>query len=152
MSKRAIDLEILELEDEATVLTSGDMSSSHEAYYLTDHTMPIAPPGVAFCDCNGANDAQGLFFKDPNRAGSMQRVTATADDTCPHCHHQVFYRRVERPNKNHRASHNFNKKKREPKPALMDMPDKAQPRGLKIAEVMPISYESSVILPGVRKY
>lgn len=121
-------------------------------YYLSQDDMPQSLPGVPHCDCPESSEVAGVIFNNgylPTRVMTMHQVTPTIDDECPYCKHTVFYRPREKSNKNYAGTQNRNKVKREPKPALMALPDKNKPKVLKKPTEMPNS-KTATLTKGIK--
>lgn len=151
------DTEPMELEIEDMYYNSNDSISVEEVgeYRLAQDGSSIKPPTkVAHCDCMGASHAMGVIFAhnyEPVRVLTMQPVTPKGDDTCPYCEHAVYYRSIERANKNYMSTYGRNKTKREPKPTLMAISNKRnKPVSLKKTVNKPNS-QVVVLLKGVSK-
>ena len=117
---------------------------------LTEEHFIKTPKTVPHCDCQGANEAVGIFFdkhSGSSRLGAMQQIVPTEDDKCRHCEHAAYYRTIERQNKNYRGVYNERSiAKRPPKPALVALND--EKKKLSKPNNPPINNTDVQLVPG----
>lgn len=98
-------------------------SQELEAEEALEFSSPApAPLLYPHCDCMEANKAFGTVYNnnyERTTVSTMQRVSPTAGEKCPYCAHSVFFRTIERSNKNYTSKYGEKRGKRAPKPGLI---------------------------------